>query len=149
MEQAVKELRVGPRDFEVLARQLAESGTQIRFRAYGSSMYPAIANGEFVTVAPLEGADEVKVGDIVLGSVRGRLVAHRIVQIRNSGEKRAMLMKGDSTSHVEEIRWEEVVGRVVMVERECMFPRRVRGKGWLRSRLLAKVLRTFLRSETE
>jgi len=117
MKQVTDELRVGTKDFEVLTRQLIERGTQIRFRAYGNSMYPAIAHGEFVTVAPLKEMDDIAIGDIVLGSINGKLIAHRIMNIKKSGEQCVLFIKGDSISHVDEIRWEEVIGKVIEVER--------------------------------
>lgn len=117
MKQINDELRVGPKDFEILTRQLIKRGTQIRFRAYGNSMYPAIAHGEFVTVAPLKEMDDIGIGDIVLGSINGKLIAHRIMNIKKSGKQCALFIKGDSLSHVDEISWEEVLGKVIEVER--------------------------------
>jgi signal peptidase I len=117
MKQVMDELRVGPKDFEILTRQLMERGTQIRFRAYGNSMYPAIANGEAVTVAPLREIDDIRIGDIVLGSINDRLIAHRVMGIKKAGQQHVLFIKGDSISHVDEIRWEEVLGKVIEVER--------------------------------
>src|SRR4029077_4713262 len=41
--------------FVVLTRELLERGCHVRFRASGSSMHPAIQDGEVVTVAPASG----------------------------------------------------------------------------------------------
>ena len=61
--------------FVGLMRELLERGCNVRFRAAGTSMHPAIRDGEVVTVAPAFG-DAFAVGDVLLrpasgGSPRG------------------------------------------------------------------------------
>jgi hypothetical protein len=46
------------------------SGTMVRFRAEGSSMYPAIRDGETITVVAVS-PDEVVRGDVCFVLVRG------------------------------------------------------------------------------
>ena len=51
--------------FVGLTRELLQRGCHVRFRATGTSMHPAIRDGEVVTVAPASG-DAFAVGDVLL-----------------------------------------------------------------------------------
>jgi radical SAM protein with 4Fe4S-binding SPASM domain len=63
-----------------LITQLLREGHQVRFRAPGESMRPAVLDGDVLIVEPID-ADAVKVGDIILYLVEKRLIAHRVINI--------------------------------------------------------------------
>ncbi len=73
-----------------MSTELLRQGKNVRFRAPGLSMHPAIREGETITVAPISPFD-IKLGDILLYLAGKKVVAHRVV-----GSKRE---KSDSTSH--------------------------------------------------
>src|SRR6185436_12237060 len=56
------------------------AGAFVRFRAEGSSMYPAIHDGDVITIAPISTA-EVVIGDVLLCRHDNRMLAHRVVGI--------------------------------------------------------------------
>ncbi len=105
-------------EFEQLAVQVLESGHGLRFQARGSSMHPAVRDGDILDVRPTRIA-ELDVGDIVLyRSSRSGIVVHRVAGIRRQAEKTILLVKGDSAprpdSPVDE---SQVLGRVESIER--------------------------------
>lgn len=82
-------------------------------------MYPTIRDGETVTVEPVC-ANEVRRGDILLYQTTSRVIAHRVVEIvsvENSGV--VFTLRGDSLRSCDApVRAEQVLGRIVSVERE-------------------------------
>ncbi len=73
-----------------MSTELLRQGKNIRFRAPGLSMHPAIREGETITVAPVTQVD-IKRGDILLYLAGKKVIAHRVVSIKRE--------KSDSTSH--------------------------------------------------
>ena len=73
-----------------VSTELLSQGKNVRFRAPGLSMYPAIREGETITVAPISPFD-IKRGDILLYIVGKKVIAHRVVRIKRE--------KSDSTPH--------------------------------------------------
>jgi hypothetical protein len=59
-----------------------KNGETAQFRPRGNSMRGKIESGQLCTVAPLTGADELRVGDIVLCKVNGREYLHLIKAIQ-------------------------------------------------------------------
>jgi len=70
--------------------ELLRQGKNVRFRAPGQSMHPAIREGETITAAPISSFD-IKRGNILLYIVGKKVIAHRVVSIKRE--------KNDSTSH--------------------------------------------------
>jgi hypothetical protein len=146
----MKQVRDALRFIQTLEDMLRR-GHQVRFRADGWSMYPAIRSGEMITVEPL-GGSPIGVGDVLLYR-RGRaVIAHRVVRMRSSSgrlvERRQrnprdprLVLQGDAADCCDEpIGPEQVLGRVVAVERAGRRGRRgVPSLRW--SRLLAYALR--------
>lgn len=64
-----------PRHIEALRR-----GETVQIRPHGNSMHPKVRNGAHVTVAPCK-VEDLRVGDIVLVRVRGRVYLHLIKAI--------------------------------------------------------------------
>ncbi len=115
-----------------VSTELLRKGKNVRFRAPGLSMHPAIREGETITVAPISPFN-IKRGDILLYIVGKKVIAHRVVSIKRE--------KNDSTSHTsthskalnpqiiftlqgdasaicdEPVEAEQVLGKVVSVER--------------------------------
>ncbi len=63
--------------FQIAALQRGET---VQIRPHGHSMRPKVKDGARVTVAPVQSAD-LRVGDIVLVRVRGRVYLHQIKAI--------------------------------------------------------------------
>jgi phage repressor protein C with HTH and peptisase S24 domain len=99
--------------FEHVLRALLADGKAVRFRASGTSMAPAIRDGETVIV---EAHNRLRRGDVVLFREprSARLLAHRIVSVRSDG----LILRGDAAEG-----WEGpvgpamIVGRILGVER--------------------------------
>jgi signal peptidase I len=105
--------------FNEITGELLRCGNRVRFRAVGASMQPTIEDGELITVAPVEPA-AAKRGDILLYRSDRGLIAHRLVGLRKSakGEDVRYLLQGDaSVDRDEPVRPEQVLGRVVAVQR--------------------------------
>ncbi|KUK07761.1 MAG: Signal peptidase I [Archaeoglobus fulgidus] len=80
-------------------------------RAGGTSMYPAIHDGDLVLV--WKGA-EFKVGDVVVFKGLDNLVAHRVIGIYADG--RVVETKGDNVDRSDGYCWrDEIIGKVVLV----------------------------------
>jgi hypothetical protein len=64
-----------------VSTNMLSHGTPIRFRATGISMQPTIANGEMITIVPVE-PQEIKRGDIILYRTKTGVIAHRVIKTR-------------------------------------------------------------------
>jgi len=102
-----------------LTRELLQRGCHVRFRAAGTSMYPAIRDGEVVTVAPASG-NVFAVGDVLLCRVGRRPTAHRVVAVQPSDDGRPVIhLHGDNLCSPDRpVRAEDVIGRVLTVNRD-------------------------------
>jgi signal peptidase I len=127
------------RCFTDAAADLLASGYGLRFRATGRSMYPAIAEGEIITVERIA-ADDVRLGDILLVRVQKSVIAHRVEKIgRELNRVTFLLLRGDAAEYCDEpVVPEQVLGRVVAVYRQG---RRINVAG-RRFRLLRRI-RTY------
>ena len=104
--------------FTPLCVRMLEDGHAVRFQAPGSSMHPAIRDGEWVTVEPTRPAF-VRRGDVLLyHSVRG-LTAHRVVRVvTEEGTRARFVFRGDNTGALDEpVAFGHILGRVACVER--------------------------------
>jgi signal peptidase I len=110
--------RIGGREFEELAVQLLGAGHAVRFRARGSSMHPAVRDGDILDVCPVSSAG-LHIGDIVLyRSSRSGIVVHRVVDIRRQEEKTILLVKGDFAARADpQVEQSQVLGRVESIQR--------------------------------
>lgn len=101
-------------------QQLIEKRGFVLSVPHGASMRPVLWGGRHcVAVAPLKG--EPAVGDLLLFTfpLNGREtnVVHRLVEIRGEGEGRVYLTRGDNCLESEQVRREEIIGRVAEVHR--------------------------------
>lgn len=115
---------IGAADLFVdLNADLLRNGRSVRFSAPGHSMYPTIRDGETLVVQPIK-ASTVAIGDIILHAVDQRLIAHRVVKIRNTksfSDAEAsweFLFKADASSSFNEpVKPSQILGKVVSIER--------------------------------
>jgi signal peptidase I len=112
------------------------AGIVVRFRADGLSMYPAIRDGELITVGPVD-ADRIVRGDVLLCRSATRLLAHRVVAIAGHGNERVLQLRGDAKGACDApVAVGDVVGRVLSVSRKgraiglCGCAARLRYKAW-------------------
>jgi signal peptidase I len=107
--------------FQALSAGLLADGYAIRFRVRGLSMLPLIADGEAIIVEPIL-TQSIRRGDILLySSVRGGVIAHRVVRVERAGLGRPvrLTLRGDASISADEpIAATEVLGRVRAVERD-------------------------------
>jgi hypothetical protein len=105
--------------FVDLSAELLSRGHRVRFRPTGNSMTPTIRDGEAVTVAPVQ-PSAIKRGDILLYLTRRGVTAHRVVKISKSKrETHALILRGDAPgSSVESVRLDQVLGKIISVERD-------------------------------
>lgn len=104
--------------FSDLSTELLQSGYSVRFRPPGHSMHPTIRDGETVVVEPVS-ALSVRRGDILLCRTQRGLTAHRVVAVRKNEQARVFILRGDaSVSCDEPVEAEQVLGRVIQVERD-------------------------------
>jgi len=103
--------------FVGLAVQLLEAGISVRFRAGGTSMRPAIDDGDVLTVAPDDPA-RITAGDIILYRQSGRPIVHRVARVTiGDNGVRAFVTRGDGKAADDApIGADQVLGRVVAVE---------------------------------
>ena len=110
-----------PPRFSDVCAALLRGGTPVRFAATGSSMSPAIRDGDVITVEPVR-AEAVAVGDVVLYAGARGLIAHRVLEARRAGDK-AFLARGDARGSTgERVGADQLLGRVASVERPAGRP---------------------------
>lgn len=98
---------------DALAREQLERGLPFRYVARGRSMWPAVRDGDRVTVAPLDSPP--RVGDVVFAATGGFGLLHRVLWVRRDG---AVLLKGDFKAGVDGWVQPSVVrGRLSAIER--------------------------------
>jgi Peptidase S24-like len=106
--------------FLELTEGMIADGYQVRFHAQGYSMTPTINDGEAITVEPVD-PEQVRRGDILLFRRtfgNARIVAHRVVRIRRGRVvSHPFVMRGDCSAGNENVRAQDVLGRVCLVER--------------------------------
>jgi hypothetical protein len=111
----------GMRDGHVLHTLIDEglaSGRIVRFRAAGSSMHPAICDGESIAVERVA-ADAVEPGTVLLYRQDRRLLAHRVVSITTRVDGRRFELRGDAKRASDAaVGPEALVGRVIGVWRD-------------------------------
>jgi hypothetical protein len=88
-----RERQVDPGVLAEVLRDVAAHGGYVLIRARGLSMAPAIWPGDELVLGPVR-AGGPRVGDVVAWADRGRLVAHRVVEIDGETVRTA----GDATS---------------------------------------------------
>jgi len=105
-------------DFLEQARQLLSRSLPVELRMSGSSMSPAIEDGDIITIEPITD-DPIKQGDIVLYHSRfDTAVIHRVIRLERSSSERGIVTRGDAASHNDvPVPLHRILGRVRRVER--------------------------------
>jgi signal peptidase len=105
--------------FDNLSAQLLNLGLGVRFRAPGTSMHPTIRHGDVITVEPVAPGN-LRKGDIILCRLQSGLIAHRIVNIKETaGGGLTFILRGDASATCDApVRQKQVLGKVVYLERD-------------------------------
>jgi signal peptidase I len=113
-----REVTLETPEFLEQARQLLSRSLPVELRMSGSSMRPAIEDGDVITVEPITD-DPIRQGDIVLYHSRfDTAVIHRVVRVERSSSERAVVTRGDAASHNDgPVPIHRVLGRVRLIER--------------------------------
>jgi signal peptidase I len=113
-----REVNLETPDFLERARHLLSRSLPVELRMSGSSMRPAIEDGDIITVEPITEVP-IKQGDIVLYHSRfDTAVIHRVVRVERSSSERAVVTRGDAASHNDgPVPIHRVLGRVKLIER--------------------------------
>ncbi|MDE6394004.1 MAG: hypothetical protein K2K77_01570 [Duncaniella sp.] len=90
----------------------------------GSSMRPLIWGGQHcVAVVPVDG--EPTVGDLLMfrSATDGaeKNIVHRLVEVRQEGDRRVYITRGDNCLGCEQVSRDEIIGRVAEVHRMSGF----------------------------
>ena len=105
-------------EFLEISKDILGRGAVLRFQARGWSMFPAVRDGDMLTVQ-LATPDEIKPQDIIFYRTKdSRVIAHRVVKKIRTEEKNILLTRGDfSRDKVEKVFFEDVMGKVSNIER--------------------------------
>jgi ATP-binding cassette, subfamily B, bacterial len=77
-----------------IAESLLDDHHILNFSMHGNSMYPTMKEGDCGQVGKCH-PDDLKIGDIVVFKLHGKLVAHRLIDIFQQKEVRMFMAKGD------------------------------------------------------
>jgi len=103
--------------FGVVMQEALATGTVVRFRAEGASMYPTIHDGDAITIAAVSAGDIVR-GDVLLCRHDQRVLAHRVVNVTTHHAARFFDLRGDANAACDvPVAADAVVGRVISVRR--------------------------------
>jgi len=83
----------------------------------GRSMLPTIHDGDHALIS--HGCAGVRRGDVIVFRQNGRLIAHRVLRVKDSAAGPTFTTKGDNAPALDPpLRADEIVGRVLAIERE-------------------------------
>jgi signal peptidase I len=113
-----REVTLETPDFLEQARQLLSRSLPVELRMSGSSMRPAIEDGDIITLEPVNG-EPIKQGDIVLYHSRfDTAVIHRVIRLERALSERCIVTRGDAATHNDSpVPLHRILGRVKRVER--------------------------------
>jgi signal peptidase I len=105
-------------DFLERSRQNLSRSLTVEICMSGSSMRPAIEDGDLVTIEPIQDG-RLSQGDIILYQSRhDTAVIHRIIKIDRSSNERTVITRGDAASQNDlAIPLNKILGRVNHIER--------------------------------
>ena len=105
-------------DWERLTVEVLARGAVARLPARGGSMRPLLPAGCVAVVQPAT-AEDLRIGDVALVSLGGKLILHRVVRTGRVAGRCAVQTKGDAVCELDS--WscgDAVLGRVTAVERD-------------------------------
>jgi signal peptidase I len=105
-------------DFLERSRQNLARSLTVEICMSGSSMRPAIEDGDLVTIEPIQDG-RLNQGDIILYQSRyDTAVIHRIIKIERSSNERTVITRGDAASQNDlAVPLNKILGRVKHIER--------------------------------
>lgn len=103
-------MRVSNETYFALVEEQLAAGGRVRIQLVGGSMQPTLLAGDELI---LETTADVAVGDVVLFRYKGRHILHRVVAIE--GDR--YIMRGDNSASNEAATREDIVAKVVGVEK--------------------------------
>lgn len=105
-------------DFLEHARQLLSRSIRLEIRMSGSSMRPALEDGDVITIEPVS-ETPLRAGDVVLYQSRyDTAVIHRVVRIDRSADERLVITRGDAALQNDPpVPIGRILGRVQLIER--------------------------------
>ncbi len=106
-----------------MLKEVIERDVEVPLKTAGLSMQPSICGGEWVVVRRISAPEPpgrgcpVGVGDVVIYQAGNIFIAHRVIRRRERDGRVYLAVKGDAQLAAEEIAAEQVVARVVAVQR--------------------------------
>ena len=107
-----------------ISEELLRSGTNVRIKTRGFSMFPFINTGDRITISPEKNP---AIGDNILFKKEDQMLCHRLVKIFEKNGTRYYQTRGDSFFHLDNpLTADQILGKVIKIERENVsFPRRI------------------------
>ena len=95
-----------------LGEELLNEGFELQITLGGYSMSPYLRNGETVIIKK-ESFNSLKIGDIIVFRSINKMIAHRIIAIRNINQHKTLITKGDSLIYFDKtITEERYIGKI-------------------------------------
>ncbi|MFA5339868.1 MAG: S24 family peptidase [Candidatus Omnitrophota bacterium] len=110
----------GIRSFSIIKEVMAREGSAIRLCARGDSMGPLIKEGDIVVIRPST-FKEIKIGDIAVFGVKGKLCAHRLIMKLAKGGRHLLVTKSDRTYMADApFRHKDLFGKISHIQRGAL-----------------------------
>ncbi len=104
----------------IISEDLLIQGFNVRVFARGSSMFPLIRTGDWITISPNRNP---VVDDIIVFKKNDRMVCHRLVKIFMKNGRKYYRTRGDSfLSSDGPITADQILGKVEKIERGSVSP---------------------------
>jgi len=127
---------------------ILSEGKNIRLRAEGYSMYPAIKPGSVIHIEPYPEGTEPSEGDIIAWGRESGMVVHRLISKIIDGQGTYYITRGDSNlAEDHPVNPDQVAGRVVRIEYRGKEKKVRREKPW-RLRYRINRARTWIIQKT-
>lgn len=134
-------------EFLERSRQILSKNLTVEICMSGSSMRPAIEDGDLVTIEPIADG-RINQGDIVLYQSRfDTAVIHRVIRIERSSSDRLVVTRGDAATQNDlAVPLNKILGRVKNVERAGESIKMIRPQSKFSQWLLALLKRLKFRA---
>jgi signal peptidase I len=113
-----------PSSIKDLGSTLLAEGKNIRIKAHGYSMYPAIKPGSLIIIEPISHKGKPSVGEIIAIRREQGLIVHRLTRVILKDDVRYYIARGDSNAYADKpITIERIAGRITGSEATGENPR--------------------------
>jgi len=93
------------------ARELIESGTKVRIKLSGMSMFPQLKPGYYAVVEKIQ-LEHLQPGDILAFQQNNNYVLHRLIHVENE----VCICKGDAHNYMDPpVQYQMIIGRVEQI----------------------------------